>query len=433
MNDPREDERELRSGLQGRPRLVIQAVVVLCIAIFATDSQQPRVIAISALYAIPVLVSLWMGSRRFTLGVASACMALALLGLVFGKPSDIGASATARSEELMMIAANRAAAIFSIAIVTSLGLMRLRVERKLYDTREAATTTLRSIADAVITIDTRGRISFLNAVAEHLTGWSRGDAVGRELESVFRVLDEHPSRPPIVELVQDDLATAVEGVLVTRDGRRITIEERRSPIRDTDGAVHGHVLVFRDVTARHEHEEAMRRLAYRDELTGLPNRTSLTDRLQLELAHARRNRESLALLYVDLDQFKEINDRFGHHAGDALLRSVADRLRGALRAGDTVARLGGDEFTVLLPGLSGPEEARRVGDKVLEALSGPVDFEGQDLASTASIGISLYPRDGDEVDTLLRRADKAMYRAKQLGGARVELHGGEAPAAQAAR
>jgi len=404
-------EREWRAppeGLRSRPRAVVPMVAVLAILILLATLAGESTAALGSLYAIPVMVSLWIGSRRFTLAVAWGSCVPAAIGLL----RDQGWST---AEGLV----NVSASLFSIAIVTSLGLMRLRAERRLFDTRQTAITTLTSIADAVITTDVRGEVRFVNPVAERMTGFSREEAVGRPLEAVLQIAEERVPRPPLEELEELGYATTSDALLVSRDGRRVPIEQRRAPIRDADGALHGSVIVFRDVTQRREHEEAMRRMAYRDPLTGLPNRISLGDRLGLEIAHARRNRESLALLYLDLDGFKEVNDALGHHAGDALLRGVAERLRRVLRGGDTVARLGGDEFVLVLPGISGADEARRVGQKILEALRVPFGFEGRELSASASIGLALYPRDGEEPETLLRRADKAMYRAKQLGRGRV--------------
>jgi diguanylate cyclase (GGDEF)-like protein len=163
----------------------------------------------------------------------------------------------------------------------------------------------------------------------------------------------------------------------------------------------------------------MRKLAYRDTLTNLPNRLSLHELLNLELAHARRNRSALGVLFIDLDDFKRINDTVGHAAGDEVLRATAARLRSNLRETDTIARLGGDEFAVLLPGALGVDDAQMVAEKLLGALDEPVLFEGHKLRVRASIGLAMYPGDADQPDELLRRADEAMYKAKQQGGARL--------------
>jgi diguanylate cyclase (GGDEF)-like protein len=162
-------------------------------------------------------------------------------------------------------------------------------------------------------------------------------------------------------------------------------------------------------------EEKIKDLAYHDTLTALPNRLVFTDRLALAVNQAQRQGSRLAVLFLDLDHFKVINDSLGHSLGDQLLQQVAGRLTGCLRAGDTVARLGGDEFTLLLPGVQGPAEAERVGGKVLDALREPYRLESRELFVTASMGISLYPDDGEDADTLVRNADAAMYRAKEQG------------------
>jgi diguanylate cyclase (GGDEF)-like protein len=162
-------------------------------------------------------------------------------------------------------------------------------------------------------------------------------------------------------------------------------------------------------------EEKIKDLAYHDTLTALPNRLVFTDRLALAVSQAQRQGSRLAVLFLDLDHFKVINDSLGHSLGDLLLQQVAGRLTGCLRAGDTVARLGGDEFTLLLPGVQGPAESERVAGKVLDTLREPFRLEGRELFVTASMGISLYPDDGEDADMLVRNADAAMYRAKEQG------------------
>ncbi len=399
-----------KSWLLRHPQLLRPTVFALIVGIFVVDWFMPRIVALSMLYTIPILVSLWVARRRFTFAVASSC---ALLTLVAVNRSGGASPGVAM--------ANAAAAIFSIAMVTVLGLMRLTTERELAYVRKLATTTLRSLGEAVITINRSGEVRFANRVACELLGRPSSELVGGRASDVFIVRDVEPEFPPITELVERG-AESREAVLFAYGGRRVPIEYVRSPIQSADGDHFGEVVVFRDISARKEHEDAIKRLAYRDELTGLPNRVSLADRLQLELAHAKRNKEQLAVAYVDLDGFKEINDKHGHAAGDALLREAAERMRAVLRGGDTIARLGGDEFVIVLPGVGGPEDARRVGEKLIAAIESPIDFEGKSLRASASFGAALYPRDGDEPQMLMRRADKAMYRAKSLGPGRAQIY-----------
>ncbi|MGA2929176.1 MAG: GGDEF domain-containing protein [Solirubrobacteraceae bacterium] len=182
------------------------------------------------------------------------------------------------------------------------------------------------------------------------------------------------------------------------------------------------MLVFRDLSGRRELERNLRRLAYTDPLTGLPNRTLFYDRLGQALVMSTRHNAPLAVLYVDLDGFKAINDSFGHEVGDKLLAAVAVALRGCLRGQDTLARLGGDEFAVLLPEIADPQHTALVAEKLLAALRDLQLAPGERLTAGASIGVALFPRDGRDVTHLLRSADKAMYRAKARGGDQVQLY-----------
>jgi len=397
--------------LQRKPGLLRPAVFVLIVAIFAADFVLYEVVALSMLYTIPILVSLWGGRQRFTLWVSIVCGLLTMIGVLRDKSEAPGTAL-----------ANALAAIFSIGMVASLGLMRLQTERELSFVRKVATTTLRSLGEAVLTINDAGEVRFVNSVACELLGRPASELVGHQARDVFIVRDVELSRPPLLELVERGAIDTREAVLFAFGGRRVPIEYVRTPILNEEGGSYGEVVVFRDISARKEHEEAIKRLAYRDDLTGLPNRVSLSDRMQLELAHAKRNKEQLGVAYVDLDGFKEINDRFGHDAGDALLKAAAERMRSVLRGGDTIARLGGDEFVLLLPGIGGPEIAALVGQKLIAAIEQPVLYEGRELLASASLGIAIYPRDGDEADMLMRRADKAMYRAKSLGRGNVQVY-----------
>jgi len=190
------------------------------------------------------------------------------------------------------------------------------------------------------------------------------------------------------------------------------VYEKCVHIRDSEGAVVRSVGMIQDITERTRAEETIKHMAYHDALTGLPNRRLFDDRLNLALAHAHRNQGKLAVLLFDLDNFKDVNDTLGHGVGDQLLQAVSERLSSLLRKGDTVARMGGDEFMLLLPEIAGGEGAAEVAQKILEAIRKPYVCDGHDLHVTTSIGIALYPEDGEDGETLTKNADIAMYRAK---------------------
>jgi diguanylate cyclase (GGDEF)-like protein len=180
--------------------------------------------------------------------------------------------------------------------------------------------------------------------------------------------------------------------------------------------------IIRDITDRRQAEEQIRHLAFHDALTGLPNRLLFGDRLQMAINHARRYRQRVAILFVDIDRFKVINDSLGHTRGDRLLQDVAERLRGCLREDDTIARFGGDEFTLLLSSVARVEDAINVAGKIVKALEAPFPQAGRDLFITPSIGVVLYPDDGHDLETLVKNADAAMYQAKEQGGNRYQLY-----------
>jgi diguanylate cyclase (GGDEF)-like protein/PAS domain S-box-containing protein len=290
----------------------------------------------------------------------------------------------------------------------------------LFEEKERAQVTLDSIGDAVISTDADGRVTYVNAVAEALTGWSRQAAAGRPLVEVFRIVNVD-SR----EVAQDPLGRAIREnrtvnltpncVLVRRDGSETPIEDSAAPIHDRRGTVSGAVIVFRDVTAARVLSLKMSHLAQHDGLTGLPNRTLFNDRLRQAMAMALRHRTKLAVLYVDIDRFKHVNDSAGHTAGDRLLQSVANRLLDCVRSSDTVSRQGGDEFAVLLCDVASAKDAAGAAEKMLLALGRPYRVDELELHVSASIGIAVYPEDGTTCEALLKDADVAMYRAKDCG------------------
>ncbi len=296
----------------------------------------------------------------------------------------------------------------------------LAAEEALFEEKERAQVTLNSIGDAVLTTDLHGNVSYLNLVAETMTGWSREDAFGRPLIEVFRIVDgttreavENPAQRAIEE--DKTVGLARNSVLIRRDGFESAIEDSSAPIHNRDGRVVGAVLVFHDVSESRFMALKMTHQAQHDFLTGLPNRPLLTERLSQAIGQARRHRKQVALLFLDLDHFKHINDSLGHAIGDQLLQSVAARLTAGVRTTDTVCRQGGDEFVVLLAEIEHPQDAASVAEKLLAAFATAHVVGEHELHVTLSIGISVYPGDSVNADTVMQNADTAMYHAKTSG------------------
>jgi diguanylate cyclase (GGDEF)-like protein/PAS domain S-box-containing protein len=290
----------------------------------------------------------------------------------------------------------------------------------LFEEKERAQVTLNTIGDAVMTTDVQGRVTYLNTVAESMTGWSRQEASGRPLEEVFRVIDavtRSSMQNPVALAIRENKTVGLTPncILIRRDGVEAYIEDSAAPIHDRRGQVIGVVIVFHDVGAARALPLKMSYLAQHDSLTDLPNRTLLSDRLTQAIALAHRNGKKLAVLFLDIDRFKHINDSLGHAIGDRLLQSVAQRLLACVRRSDTVSRQGGDEFVILLPEVAHVQDAAAIGDVILLALSTPHHIVKHDLHVTASIGIATYPDDGTDAETLMQNADLAMYHAKDNG------------------
>ena len=297
---------------------------------------------------------------------------------------------------------------------------REKVEQVVLRENELAYLTLKAIGDSVLSTDISGKVTFLNPVAESMTGWSRQEALGRPLTEVLQIIDGATRRPlpnPLEFTTEQDRAVVLgaNAILIQRGGSEFAIEDSATLIRDRLGKVTGAVIVFRDVSATRAVTSQMSYLAQHDFLTGLPNRMLLADRITQAIASAKRNHEQLAVLFLDLDRFKSINDSVGHFMGDQLLQSVAQRLVACGRQSDTVSRQGGDEFVILLPQIAHAEDAAISAQKVLAALSAPHRIAGNELYVQASIGISTYPGDGQDAEALLKGGDHAMYSAKDNG------------------
>jgi diguanylate cyclase (GGDEF)-like protein/PAS domain S-box-containing protein len=296
----------------------------------------------------------------------------------------------------------------------------------LFAERERAQVTLNAIGDAVVSADFSGRVIFTNVVAEQMSGWLQDDASGRTIDDVFVLVDSSTGNRipcPTMRAIIENRIVSIEAqtILTRRNGSAIAIEGSASPIHDKNGGVVGAVMVVHDVTAARDLSAKLERLALHDSLTDLPNRSLFTDRLDRALARAIRTGNSVVLLFIDLDDFKPVNDTLGHALGDRLLQSVAERLRNCIRQADTVSRFGGDEFLVLLPDVPPSQDVGICAEKVFHSLQTAHDIGGHELHVTASVGVSSYPCDAADGTGLLKCADAAMYRAKSQGGNRIEI------------
>ena len=299
---------------------------------------------------------------------------------------------------------------------------RKAFEDALFRERELAEVTLKSIGDAVITTDTHLVVTSLNPIAEAMTGWSSHEAVGRPMDDIFRLRDPLTRQPipnPLHAAVTRNtiVGLTTDAILLHRNGFDSPIEDSAAPIHDYAGNVVGGVVVFHDVSETRALALKMAHLAHHDTLTGLPNRTLLQSRMDFAVTVAARRGQRAAVLFVDIDHFKQINDTMGHAAGDSLLQEVARRIRSAVRPDDTVSRLGGDEFVVLLPHVESASDASIVAENVLQACGEAIGMGAgaPALAISFSIGISLFPDDARDAESLLRNADTAMYEAKMQG------------------
>ncbi|HEY6007459.1 MAG TPA: diguanylate cyclase, partial [Geobacteraceae bacterium] len=288
--------------------------------------------------------------------------------------------------------------------------------RELLDKTAYLDTILSSSIDmAIVAMDGDFRIKYFNPEAERVFGRSAAYTVGRPVSELNTLEEFTPAglqkaRETIRKLGRHLFSTEIE-----RNGLRRCFDARMSGILDHDKRLVGFVLMLHDVTEQRQYERTIHHLAYHDPLTGLPNRVLLGDRLHQSLAAALRHQTRGALMILDLDRFKDINDTLGHSTGDLLLKAVSGRLVNLLRKSDTVSRMGGDEFVLLLPTIASGEGATVIAGKIVRALRKPFACDGHALTVTASIGIAVFPDDGEDAETLLKNADIALYRAKGEG------------------
>jgi diguanylate cyclase (GGDEF)-like protein/PAS domain S-box-containing protein len=295
-----------------------------------------------------------------------------------------------------------------------------RMEDALFIEKTRAEVTLNCVGDAVVCTDVAGNITSLNLVADKMTGWSSHEAAGRPLSDVIRILDsnsraviENPAKMDVEPHRKPQLPSRC--ILIRRDGSEIAIEDSIAGIYDRDGRAAGAVFACRDVSAVQAMALEMTHSAEHDLLTGLPNRRLLHDRVNQSIAVARRDFKQVAVLYLDLDGFKHINDSLGHPTGDQLLQSIAKRLVTCVRSTDTVSRQGGDEFVILLSDVPAPEDAAVMANRLLHVVAEAHSFDAHDIHITTSVGVSVYPEDGQDAEALVKNAGTAMYQAKENG------------------
>lgn len=272
-----------------------------------------------------------------------------------------------------------------------------------------------AVGMGVVATDMDLRVTYYNPVAGRLLGYSARNVLGRDVREFHERENMDTSR------FNQTLAKVAAGEVCQFSFERHLETDKRlisaqaSCVRGRDSEVVGYVLMLSDVTEARRYEANIKRMAYNDDLTGLPNRAAFNERLVQELARADRNRKPLALMFMDLDHFKEVNDTLGHLAGDALLQDLASRLRERVRKSDTLARIGGDEFVLVLPEIKDSDDALTIAGKIVDAMEPPFAIKGHDLAMRLSIGVALYPEHGSQAGDLMAAADTAMYQAKELG------------------
>ncbi len=272
-----------------------------------------------------------------------------------------------------------------------------------------------STKEAIMVTDAERNIVMVNDAFTTITGYEAHEAVGKTPCLHQSGRHDQAFYQEIWAALQD--AGHWQGEIWNRrkNGEVYPAWENISAVRDEQGQLSNYISVFSDISMIKQAEERLNRLAHHDALTGLPNRLLFTASLEQALTRAKRHQETVALLFLDLDRFKLINDTLGHAAGDRLLQTVARRLKHSVRAEDLVARLGGDEFTIVLEEISQAEDAALLAQKIIGAVAEPMELDGRDVVVSASVGISLYPRDADNAGDLAKAADAAMYRAKTRG------------------
>ncbi|MBO1512593.1 bifunctional diguanylate cyclase/phosphodiesterase [Metabacillus bambusae] len=279
---------------------------------------------------------------------------------------------------------------------------------------------LNSAGDGIVGLDIEGNITFCNPAAETILGYIEKELIGRSYESFFSKAMTSIKHTSLLKCSKEATIYTDE-TFIRKDGSKFPAEFAITSIKEKQMVI-GYVVTFKDITIRKQMEEKINYHAYYDSLTNLPNRLLLQDRLNQGLAYAQLHKEQLAVLFLDLDRFKTINDTLGHSYGDLLLQKVAERLSHCAYKGCTVSRQGGDEFTIILPIVRCEKEVKVFSENVIAAFEEPFDLKGNEIFVKTSIGISLYPQDGVDAEDLIKKADTAMYKSKELAGNEYQFY-----------
>ncbi|TMP45929.1 hypothetical protein CWB96_14070 [Pseudoalteromonas citrea] len=303
----------------------------------------------------------------------------------------------------------------------------ITLTKRLAQERELLETTLMSIGDGVVATDVNGLTRFVNPIAESLLGVRASEALNKPAEHYIHLIDRHDSTRlpcPIRQVLDSREMYTFEqdAILVSKSGVQYSIQDKTTPIVTSKGELQGVVMVFQDVTELVASNDRMAYLAQHDALTGLPNRTLALDRLYQACSKHARVPQKFAVAFVDVDNFKHINDSFGHDCGDVVLQTLGKKLNTILRSSDTAARLGGDEFLLLLHDVTDRQAISQIYEKLNKAVSAPIIVNKQSVSVSISIGVCVFPDDGIEPDVLLKRADEAMYQAKSHGRNRLSFY-----------
>jgi diguanylate cyclase (GGDEF)-like protein/PAS domain S-box-containing protein len=301
---------------------------------------------------------------------------------------------------------------------------RKQTEEMLRQAEDRYRSFFENAVEGIFITTVEGHYLSANPMLARIYGYDSPEALITSVQDIQNQLYVNPSRrQEFIQLIQEHKAIwEFESQIYRQDGSIIWISENARAVLDAQGHLIGFEGTVEDITARKQDQATIEFMAYYDMLTELPNRELFNNRLTHAIAHAQRCHELLAVLFLDLDRFKTINDTLGHSVGDRLLQGVAERLKACVRCDDTIARWGGDEFTLLLTQIGTAEQAAKLAQRILDVFHAPIEFDGRSLHVTCSLGIALYPHDGADAHTLLKNADTALYRVKEQGRNNYQLY-----------